>query len=79
MCVCVCVFWGPCSKRHNLFPPDFAVIRLHGGSLLRGVNIDTAHFDGNHGQAASLEGVVLRGLELWNGGIVCMTRGVGGC
>ena len=54
------------TKRHNLFPPDFAVIRLHGGSLLKGVNIDTAHFDGNHGQAASLEGVVLRaGKPLW--------------
>ncbi|KAF6224402.1 hypothetical protein HO133_010979 [Letharia lupina] len=44
------------TRRHNRSPPDWVVIRLGpAAGMVRGVEIDTAFFDGNHAE----------GVEVW--------------
>jgi allantoicase len=38
---------------------DFVILKLTAPSFIHGVNIDTAHFDGNYAPGASVEGLVL--------------------
>lgn len=53
------VFDGWETRRHNMFPPDYVVIKLQKPSKIYGVNIDTAHFSGNSAQGASLLGLLI--------------------
>lgn len=58
------------TVRHNMYPPDFVILKLTAPSFIHGVNIDTAHFDGNYAPGASVEGLVLvernkRLLQKW--------------
>lgn len=58
------------TVRHNMYPPDFVILKLDAPSFVHGVNIDTAHFDGNYAPGGSVEGLVLvernkRLLQKW--------------
>lgn len=50
---------GWCTRRHNMFSPDYVVIKLQKPSQIFGVNIDTAHFSGNSAQGASIQALVI--------------------
>lgn len=54
------VFDGWETRRHNMFPPDYVTIKLAKPSRIYGVNIDTAHFSGNAGQGASVQGLAIK-------------------
>lgn len=54
------VYDGWETARHNIAPPDAVVLRPLRPCRVRGVNVDTAHFDGNHAVAASVQGLVVR-------------------
>ena len=48
------------TRRHNPNPFDWVLIRLGvAAGKVRGVEVDTAYFDGNHAPAVSVEGVYL--------------------
>lgn len=38
---------------------DYVILKLASPAFIHGVNIDTAHFDGNYAPGASVEGLVL--------------------
>ncbi|CAF9932040.1 Allantoicase [Imshaugia aleurites] len=45
------------TRRHNHSPPDWVVVRLGpAAGVVRGVEIDTAFFDGNHAEAVEVWG-----------------------
>jgi allantoicase len=49
------------SRRRRSPGHDFCVVRLGLRGVVRGVDVDTSHFDGNQPELASLEGCDLRG------------------
>jgi len=51
------------TARHNIAPPDYTDIVLKESTVIHGVNIDTAHFNGNHGVGGSVEGLVVEQLD----------------
>ena len=53
------VYDGWETRRHNMFPPDYAIIKLPSPSRIFGVNIDTAHFNGNPAEGSALLGLLV--------------------
>ena len=51
------------SRRRRTPGHDFCVVRLGWRGAVRGVDIDTSHFNGNQPEFASLDGCDLRGAE----------------
>lgn len=57
------VYDGWETARHNIRPPDWVELRPPRPLRVRGVNVDTAHFNGNHAVAAGVQGLVVRTLD----------------
>ncbi|CAF9912907.1 MAG: Allantoicase [Alectoria fallacina] len=52
------------TRRHNRSPPDWVVIRLGpAAGIVKGVEIDTAFFDGNHAESVEVWGTYETGEE----------------
>jgi allantoicase len=49
------------TRRHNSNEFDWVILKLGLVGTIHGVMIDTAHFTGNHGPAASLEAISVEG------------------
>ena len=55
------VYDGWETRRRREPGEDFVIIRLAAPAIVRGVNIDTAHFRGNYPPSASVDGATLLG------------------
>ncbi|KAI9800213.1 MAG: hypothetical protein M1825_004197 [Sarcosagium campestre] len=67
------------TRRHNPAPPDYVILRLGAAAgRVAAIEVDTAHFNGNHAEAVSIQGCFQPGGDEANAIVFGWGAGEGG-